>query len=49
MKDRFTLELSRHQAKVLTSALLFVKEFMELPEGKAIRNRLEESVKAAWR
>jgi hypothetical protein len=32
------LELSRHQAKVLTAALLFVKEFRELPEGNAIRN-----------
>jgi hypothetical protein len=30
--------MSRHQAKVLTAALLFVKEFRESPEGNTIRN-----------
>jgi hypothetical protein len=44
MKDKFTLELTRHQAKVLSGALVFVKQFIELPEGTPLYNIPTEGI-----
>jgi hypothetical protein len=38
MKDTFTVELSRHQAKVLNSVLALVNQLVELPPNAPVFN-----------
>jgi hypothetical protein len=36
MKDHYTLQLSKHQAKGLNAALAMVNQFLAMPEGAAV-------------
>jgi hypothetical protein len=44
MKEKLTIELSRHQAKVLNSALQLVNDFLKLPPNKPLYNLPTEGI-----
>ena len=44
MKEHYTLELSGHQARVLNSALLLVRQFMDLPPDQPLFNIPNEGI-----